>query len=318
VELTTYTDQEFVSETFPVDPLLGSDLLDAGEKLLIVGESESGKSYLALQLALELARGGEWLGYSVTRPCTVSILQSEMSIGRYHQRYMKLRNNYKVRNLGIHITTTESLKLDKPEGSDLFSQHVLDCEPDVIIFDPVRAFYSGDENASHAVEAWFESIAQAQTERPFSPVMVHHARKQSRGYSREVGTKALARGSGLFTDRPSTVINLDVNENQTAWTMYVTKARNRDRRPEPVDLVANFTTGLFEVVIPSLPERVQELLESIGEGRRQAEVVQEVATSREVSERAVELWITKAVEDELITREQLKRESGNPYFLRRI
>ncbi len=248
-ELTTYWDKEFAYQDFPRDPLLGGDLLDGGEKLMVIGESESGKSYLVLQMALDLATQGNWLGYEVLRRCRVTLLQSELSIARYQQRYLKLRSNYQGdRVIDLAITSTESLKLDTDQGAELFARHVLATEPDVVIFDPVRAFYAGNENESHAVERWFDSISRAQlVNKLFSPIAVHHTRKAVQGFAKEVGTKAVARGSGLFVEGPSTVISLDVNEAQTNWTLYFTKTRNRERRPVPLQLTVNFKSGLFEL-----------------------------------------------------------------------
>ena len=55
VELRIWSDYEFVNQTFPTNPLVSGDIVDAGEKILIAGPSESGKSFHALQWAMELA-----------------------------------------------------------------------------------------------------------------------------------------------------------------------------------------------------------------------------------------------------------------------
>ena len=153
VKLETWQHNDFLEHEFVRDPLIDGDILDGGEKMVVVGESESGKSYIVIQLALELATEGSWFGFDILRRCRVSIFQSELSVSRYQQRYEKLAANYLGdKDIDIQITTVEDLKLDTNEGVDVFQDYVFTYGPDVVIFDPTRAFFAGDENNSQSVE----------------------------------------------------------------------------------------------------------------------------------------------------------------------
>lgn len=296
VELRIWSDYEFVNQTFPTNPLVSGDIVDAGEKILIAGPSESGKSFLALQWAMELASQGDWFGFSVMRKCRVLVLQSEVSTPRYQERYNKLRGNYDG-ELDLFIATTEELKLDTVVGCNAFADVVRDYVPDVVIFDPLRAFMEGDENNSKDVERFFQYVSKTQADDPFTLMVIHHVVKPMPGSHYDELTKWAIRGSGLITDRPSTIVGLTCNEAQTKWKLFWLKTRNRNRHPESLDLVANFTTGLFDIDASSpTVSGIGFVVEALDGGeRKQSEVVKDLVEDCKVNRATVYGWITDAV-----------------------
>ena len=50
------------------EPLINGLIRDVGQTILITGPSKAGKSFLAIQLALALANGDNWLGFKVKSP----------------------------------------------------------------------------------------------------------------------------------------------------------------------------------------------------------------------------------------------------------
>ena len=313
--LKVYWHEEFLAAQFRHEPLIGDDILDRGEKMLVVGPSEAGKSYLVNQMALNLATGTSFMGFPIPRPVRVEILQSEVSVSRYQERYRKLAANFAgIPDIGI--VTIEDLKLDTVPGVRRLTEHLEETAPEVLILDPLRAFFQGDENDSGAVERFFQGIAQCQNDPPFTLVMVHHVRKEMPGVS-DPFSKGSARGSGLITDRPSTVMGLSVNPSQTEWQLAFHKTRNRNRRPDSISLVADFDTGLFvKSEANDFQKRVvQQLCEYLAEGpRTQADVCAHISESLSISKRTVQDWIMYAVKYNLIVRERVTGV-GNPWRL---
>lgn len=316
--IVSYTHDEFMRAIFPSVPLIGDNILDASEKMAIVGASESGKSFLALQLAYELATGGSFFGFPVMQECHVEIYQSEVSIQRYQERYANLARSYDMRGREDHLrsVTIEDLKLDTLAGCDDFAYHIQRTRPNVVIVDPLRAFFAGDENESQAVEAFFQAIAAAQTTPPFTLIYVHHIRKEMPGFTGEFN-KNSARGSGLIIDRPSTVLMFSVNAAQTEWTLTFAKTRNRNRHPDPIKLCVDWDTGLFVPSSEADPIAMYTawVVESLrGRSRMQSDVVAELSIMRGVEARTVSNWIVRAAAAGLIKRERVSG-AGNPWRL---
>lgn len=264
--------EEFLNMDFPHQIVVGNDLLDGGEKLCIFGPSEAGKSYWLIQLANCLATATPFLGYPIPVKKRVLILQSELSPRRYQERLAKMAQSYEG-DMDIWVWSIEDMKVDVPERKEEFAKAIGEIRPDVVIIDPLRAFFSGDENSSEAVEKLFTAFAELQKVYNFSLIYAHHVRKGVPGFEDSV-TKASVRGSSLLTDRPSTAIALEVNETQSEWKMSVVKGRNMDKRPDAMLLTVDFDSGLF---IPNgtitSTARYEPLLEYIGDGAKKVDCV---------------------------------------------
>lgn len=281
------------------------------------GKSECGKSFLVLQLALDLASKGSFLGFDVLHKCRVGMLQAEMSDFRSQERYNKLAANY-PNGLEVASVHVEDLKLDTKNGAGRYEAWLDEVKPDVVIIDPLRAFFAGSENDSDAVERWFTGLAVVHQERLITPVYTHHTTKEGAGGGYEEGSKESARGSGLITDRPSTAISLVVNKAQTEWKVTFTKTRNRFRHPDPIVLTVNRESGLFEIHA-ELDATASYCLLVVtamdGERRLQPEVVKELVQRTGSDERTVRDWITKTEQRGLVTRKRVGSGSAAPYML---
>lgn len=243
-----YWCEDFVTAEFEYEPVITDGILAMGEKMLLVGPSESGKSYMLLQLALELATGGSFFGRSIVRPFKTMLIQSEVMEGEYQARVRKMAPSFlDLDDKMLGFLTTESMKLNDGEGLEAMREIVSAVKPDVLMLDPLRAFIRGDENGSDVGEDFFEAVRLLQEAvHPFCLIMAHHVRKPSGDWNVESEGKYEARGSGIWTDRPSTVLKLAVNAAQTQWKLSYTKTRARTTHPASQDLYVDFATGLFE------------------------------------------------------------------------
>lgn len=303
--LQVWNDAEYVHAEFPHNPLVEDGILDKFEKLLIAGPSESGKSYLALQWAFELASKGNWFGWEVVERSKVLLCQAEVSNPRYQERYLKLRTSYPEAPLPLAVVTTEEMKLDTEGGAEIFGLLIADTRPQVVVLDPLRAFFAGDENSSEHAEKWFTSVANAQAIHPFTLMLVHHVTKPVPGYESDELSKWAIRGSGLWTDRPSTIVGLTCNSTQTKWVLNFLKTRNRHKHPDALHLAVDAATGLFiphDDINPSTMY-VSYVMDVLGgKERKQKDVVKALMDQHKISMSAARIWINKAVERELVTQ----------------
>ena len=272
-----YSLTEFLVADFPHRSLIGGDMLDSGEKMMIFGESEAGKSYLIIQLALDLGTASPFLGYDIPVRSRVLVLQSELSERRYRERFARLSATYPLEP-EIWVCTVENMKVDVEPRRRELGVIIQDIEPDVVMIDPLRAFFQGDENSSQDIERLFTGFAELQTmtPTPFSLIYAHHVRKPPPGFSASTG-KASVRGSSLVVDRPSTILGLEVNATQDVWTLHTVKARNRDKRPDAMVLDVSPETGLFVLkgtIDTSM--RFEGLVELVGDGTDLAALTKEL------------------------------------------
>jgi hypothetical protein len=159
----------------PSDPIL-CNLFDAGDKVVIIGQSKTRKSFFALQLALSLASGRGFLGFISLEKKKVLLVQSEIKKDRYHVRCVKMTNR-----LNIDPDELESLLIVNSRGAPsqqlLIEKLVEEHKPDVVIIDPFYKLLAGDESKSEDVKPilqFFDSLAEKSGA---AIVYVHHDKK---------------------------------------------------------------------------------------------------------------------------------------------
>jgi len=296
--------EDFVQQDFPYEPVIEDRILALGEKLLIVGPSEAGKSYLGLQMALELASAGDFFTRRVPRSFKVLIVQAEVAEGEYQERLRKLLSSYK--DLPAHhlaITTVADLKVNTQSGFQRLSEAITAVAPHVLVIDPLRAFFRGDENDSNVGDEFYSAIdgLSMAAPNPLTFIGIHHVRKPSLEFHDD--GKYAARGNSVWTDRPSTVLGLTCNNPQTVWTLQYHKTRARTKHPPTQQLSVNYTTGLFELVEGAGAEYLTVLRNALAAGPQLwANLKQELSNTCGVSVREVERWVADAEREGLICR----------------
>ena len=308
---------DFLEAEFPHRPLIGGNVLDVGEKMVMFGESEAGKSYLAIQLAYCLASASPFLGFTVPHRSRVLMLQSELSEYRYQERCEKLAVSYPKEMRGnVFVWSTETLKINVEANKQVLARIVEDTQADVVMVDPLRAFLRGSENESEDVESWLNAIGEIQeATHTFTLIYVHHINKPVPGFFTKL-TKASARGSGLLTDRPSAALGLEMNETQTEWTLHFVKTRNREKRPEPILLAPDYTTGLFVPQgIADVGIKFDGLLELVGEGIAMSELATALLDVKGFANRqSTYEYVNRAAREKIVRKE--KMDGTNRLFIR--
>jgi len=304
-EPTLYWCEEFLAADFPVETVIEDGILVMGEKMCVIGPSESGKSYLLLQLALELASGGAFFGRRIARPFRTLLLQSEVVEGEYHKRTRRWATAYDdLPPKMLALVTTESLKLNEPVGIQILGRILEEIRPDILVLDPLRAFVRGDENSSDVGEEFFTGLRFLQENtNDFTLIYAHHVRKPGSEWLDD-GSKYDARGSGIWTDRPGTVLRLSANSGQTQWKLNYEKTRGRQTHPPSQTLYVDYETGLFEPIeeegygagIAAIQDALQAGPVSLDS------LVTDLKQTRAVSPRTVSRWLTEAEQAGVIER----------------
>ena len=177
--------------------------------MLIAGPSKAGKSFLLIELAIAIAEGSTWLGFSCAQGRVLYVnleIDPASCIDRFITIYGKLgfspphTDNIVIWNLRGH-----ALPLDRLVP--ILVRRMKDEQFAAVIIDPIYKVITGDENNASDMGAFCNQFDKICTEMGASAIYCHHHSKGAQG-----GKKAMDRasGSGVFARDPDA--QLDVIE----------------------------------------------------------------------------------------------------------
>jgi hypothetical protein len=241
----------------PPKPLVAG-LIDAGTGVLLAGEPNVGKTWLAMDLALAVATGSNYLDRP-TEQAPVLYIDEEGSEWGDQQRFMMMVNG---RNLGsaidlpLHLAIGKQFKLDTPRGLTAVRRMIERYRPQLIIIDSLVRVQTGDENSSRDMEKFFSIAKRIQGTTGAALLFIHHVRKSSKD---DDGTNLmqLIRGSSEIPAYFDTILIAKANE--AGVEVHVNKQRWRKKA----------TPALYKIVVEeeqlARVEFVTELDEPSGE-----------------------------------------------------
>lgn len=195
-------------------------ILEHGQTSLLVGKSGSGKTFLALDLALHVAAGTAWLGHHVDQGRVVYVAaEAGMSIGN---RIAAWRGHHSLTALPFSAVV-QAIDLCHPKTGDIDRLiAAIGCDeeerPALLVIDTIsRVLAGGNENAPDDMGALVKSIDRLRDEIGCHVLAVHHLGKdQSRG----------ARGHNLLHCAVDTEIEVVRDAATKIATATITKQRD--------------------------------------------------------------------------------------------
>ncbi len=186
------------------DVILNSDhgaVLTAGGILQLTGAGKIGKSMLLLNIAYGLALGRNVLGFGISRSRKVLYLNGENSPGTMKERLTLLRDYFCI-DEDQEIKIRENLQfcsvallLPKPEALGEIRGNLSEIRPEILILDPLKNFFSGEENSSDSMRDFMAAIRKLILEFSVTVIILHHTGKKQN----EDGFYS-GRGSSLLAD----------------------------------------------------------------------------------------------------------------------
>lgn len=180
-------------QTPPPTDWLVEGLICAGDVTLIIGESNLGKSWLTMDLAVKVARGsGKWLGHDVKKQGNVMYIDEENPEDIIPSRLQRLGLTHELAKR-IHYLYRPGIWMNK--DPDTLLHEAYDIEPDLIVLDSLSRIHSEDENNANAMASLFrEAIQPLARDTGAAVVVIHHVIK-----SEDASSIRRARGSGDIT-----------------------------------------------------------------------------------------------------------------------
>jgi hypothetical protein len=177
---------------------LASDLEDAGsaprwliEGLwadaavgVLGGEPKCCKSFLALDVAVSVASGRPCLrSFAVRRAGPVLLFPAEdpLAVVRRRLEGIAAAAGTGLQGLPVHVITAPKLLLDNPDDRGRLARTVEAIRPVLLVLDPFIRLHRVDENAASEVAPLLGYLRELQRRFDLAVMLVHHARKDSRG-----------------------------------------------------------------------------------------------------------------------------------------
>lgn len=164
-------------------------VLPHAELAVLYGESGSGKSFMALDMAAAIARGIEWRGHRVHKGRVVYIAAEGANGFRNRLRAYAHQHGLNLKDLDIHVIHAAPNMLDKVDAIDVAKAvlHVVG-KPDLIIIDTLaQTMPGGNENSGEDMGKAVAHCRGLHRATGALVMLVHHsgkdASKGARGWS---------------------------------------------------------------------------------------------------------------------------------------
>jgi RecA-family ATPase len=169
---------------------------------VLYGKPGSGKTFVALSLALACANGQPWIGRK-TRPARLYVAAEGVLGIKYRLRAYRQRNEIAPGAVRFYTASLQITDRDAV-GSLRSDLKAVDFEPDLILLDTLaRVSVGKDENSAKdmgEIVAWIESLCR---EHKAAVLVIHHTRKDGdteRGSSALRGAADVMIMSGTFAN----------------------------------------------------------------------------------------------------------------------
>lgn len=151
---------------------------------ILGGEPKCCKSFLALDIALSVASGKDCLRrYPVKRKGTVLLFPAEDSLAIVRKRLegIAVAAGITLEPLPIEVITAPTLRLDMEQDRQRLNEAVKRLQPTLLILDPLIRLHRIDENDATQIAGLLSFLRELQRNHGVAVLLVHHARKDSRG-----------------------------------------------------------------------------------------------------------------------------------------
>lgn len=188
-------------------PALIEGVLRQGHKMLLAGPSKAEKSYALIELAICIAEGQSWLGFSCAKGRVMYVnleLDRASCLHRFRDVYEALGvSPSHLDHIDIWNLRGKSVPMDKLAPKLI--RRAMKKNYIAIIIDPIYKVITGDENSADQMAKFCNQFDKVCTELGCAVIYCHHHSKGSQGGKRSMDR---ASGSGVFARDPDALLDL--------------------------------------------------------------------------------------------------------------
>lgn len=200
--VTSFADlysQEFPAVRYVVDKLIIKQGLN-----LIYGQSKAGKTFVALEIAIQAATAGKVFGYYDCPEVIPTLIVNEEDQPRsLHDRIRAMTDEVDM-PISFHIQ--KNIRLDDEKTIEQLVAQVKEHQYGLVIFDNLARLHLQNENASNEMTRVINSLMLI-TQVGASVVLLHHPRKTMQGEANSMSGNI--RGSTVILNSMDTVLSLE-------------------------------------------------------------------------------------------------------------
>lgn len=241
------------------DEYLENAMLTGGSLTNFIGPSGVGKSRLAVQLAASLITGKDFLKFKVLRQAkAVVVVQMENGKKRVKTDVRAIGNSVDPENkelIGLNLYITDNngyIDMSVPPELNPLAQRIQEINPDVVLFDPLNYFSTGDLNNDKNMRTTIEQIqGVALYGNPNRAIMiVHHSLNGNAGVKKMFGLDRTSYGknSKLLHARARAQFNICSGSADNNDTLIIGCGKcSEDSDFDPFAITLNHETLIYEV-----------------------------------------------------------------------
>jgi hypothetical protein len=191
--------RSLIERETPEIPSLIEPILRSREIIVLSGFPKVGKSIASTNLAIRLATGGLWLGFTIPKPGNTLIFQTENTEALFKERILKMAYGLADDSFldCISFVKDRGLMLDSKAGFSAISRAIATAGENVklVVFDPLIDYHGRKENDAAEMATVFRCLRELTDTHNVAILIIHHFAKLTEG--REGGY--MARGSGVIS-----------------------------------------------------------------------------------------------------------------------
>lgn len=218
---------------------------------IVGGVPKMGKSWLLLDLALELSRGGKWMGLLPCAPCKVLYFDEENASTLLSVRLRKL---LKVKQFtpsyNVQFVIGQGINFSDPNSVMKIKDKLNAFHPDVVMVDSLIRVHREDENSSTELAGVFSTIHKLTTEYKCAFIFADHEGKSAYAQrGQEDVIKEPSPGDLRGSSEKSAFADVVFSFRKQAGIRMLYQTQARWAEPLPPTAVAIDNLGPGEVVV---------------------------------------------------------------------
>lgn len=164
-------------------------VIERGSNGVFCAVPKGGKSWAAVDLAISLAMGADWLGFKIPRPVKVALVSREdnpsLTAWRLRHLFAGKRGgdpNLIEQNLYVNSRRQSAeLMLDNADQMAELMRELRRLKPEFSIFDVLNVLHCADENDNTEMRSVLRLLSQVQAEIGCGIGVIHHLNKNAEG-----------------------------------------------------------------------------------------------------------------------------------------
>jgi uncharacterized protein YnzC (UPF0291/DUF896 family) len=166
----------------------------------VAGLPETGKTWILIDLAVEVARGGIWLGKFPVKQGKVLFVDQERFKGETQRRFRAVLTakgcSPKDLNQDLFVRCGTTTRINLQHSFEAFKKELSSVMPSLVIIDSFATFHTHEENNRQSIQEVLEKVKELRTEFGCTFLFIAHENKLAFQKEEDAGGPSIAQMSG--------------------------------------------------------------------------------------------------------------------------